>query len=499
MGLSTKRASLYGFLLTLALLITALAAIAVRHARHRLQGPDAILERADELAWLGNWQKAALYSQSETLFIQENRPSEALYARVSKVPASNETISLPVQIQQLNEYLALPTAQDPETRLRILVVRGMSETNYDAALARSTWSQVQHLAQSLHHYMLASRAMGEQGIAAFMLGDTASAKREVITAWLASIVLHDPAAHVRYASVFGAGLVEMRRYQEALKPLDEAIKTAKDNPGVAYPIIAINSKIDALRSQHRYQEALGLSSQAITQIDPNEKGKIYQIRMSQGQVYEDMGEWAKALSDYTDAIHDAAQLNYWRGVTQAGGILACAYERLGDFQSALKAIDQAIEANARIPQELYFVPRNLAIKAEIERKLGAQKESDDLYEESAAMIDSLLRNAPTRGVERLLLSQLGEVYSDYFVSRCERNQYNQALHILEKARGRIEAQSLEHHAYIAPHPPTPAEKQLTDLNIELLRTEDPERRTALIDDLYKTNLRRRWGHLLLSP
>ena len=296
MGLSTKRASLYGFLLTLALLITALAAIAVRHARHRLQGPDAILERADELAWLGNWQKAAaLYSQSETLFIQENRPSKALYARVSNVPASNETISLPVQIQQLNEYLALPTAQDPETRLRILVVRGMSETNYDAALARSTWSQVQHLAQSLHHYMLASRAMGEQGIAAFMLGDTASAKREVITAWLASVVLHDPAAHVRYASVFGAGLVEMRRYQEALKPLDEAIKTAKDNPGVAYPIIAINSKIDALRSQHRYQEALGLSSQAITQIDPDERGQIYQIRVSQGQVYEDMGESGQSV------------------------------------------------------------------------------------------------------------------------------------------------------------------------------------------------------------
>jgi tetratricopeptide (TPR) repeat protein len=391
MGLSTKRASLYGFLLTLALLITALAAIVVRHGRRRLEGPDGILERADQLAWLGNWDEAApLYSLAETLFVQENRPAKALYARVSQLPASAESISLPVQIQQLNKYLLLPAAQDPETKLRILVVLGMSETNYDAALARSTWSQVQQLARSLHHYMLASRAMGEQGIAAFMLGDTARAKREVISAWLASVVLRDPAAHVRYASVFGAGLVEMRRYQEALKPLDEAIKTAKDNPGVAYPIIAISSKIDALRSQHRYEEALGLSSQALTQIDPRERGHLYQIRVSQGQVYEDMGDGAKALSDYTDAIHDAAQLNYWRGITQAGGILARAYEHLGDFQSALKAIDQAIKANARISQELYFVPRNLAIKAEIEHKLGAQRESDDLLFMNDHALQSLL-------------------------------------------------------------------------------------------------------------
>lgn len=417
MDLSTKRARLYGFLLTLALLIAALAGIAVRHGRRRVEDPDTILERADELAWLGNWQQAAsLYSQSETLFTQENRPAKALYARVSQLPASSESISLPVQIQQLNECLALTAAQDPETRLRILVVLGMTETNYDAALARSTWNQVEKLARSLHHYLLASRAMGEQGIAAFMLGDTASAKREVITAWLASLLLHDPAAHVRYASVFGAGLVEMHRYQEALKPLDEAIRTAKDNPGVAYPIIAINSKIDALRSQHRYQEALSLSSQAMTRINPRERGHVYQILVSEGQVYEDMGNLSAAIADYTDAMQESAQLNYWRGITQAGGILARAYEHLEDFQNALKAIDQAIEANAHIPEELYFVPRNLAIKAEIERKLGAQRESDALYEESAAMIDSLLKNAPTRGIERLLISQLGDVYSAYFVS-----------------------------------------------------------------------------------
>jgi hypothetical protein len=54
--------------------------------------------------------------------------------------------------------------------------------------------------------LLASRAIGEQGIAAFLLGDISTAKKDVIEAWTVAKVA-DPAARVRYASVYGAGLV----------------------------------------------------------------------------------------------------------------------------------------------------------------------------------------------------------------------------------------------------------------------------------------------------
>jgi hypothetical protein len=36
----------------------------------------------------------------------------------------------------------------------------------------------------------------------------------------------DPGAHIRYASMYGTGLVELHKYKEALGPLDEAIKVA---------------------------------------------------------------------------------------------------------------------------------------------------------------------------------------------------------------------------------------------------------------------------------
>ena len=76
-----------------------------------------------------------------------------------------------------------PGASDPETRLRILTVRGILQTNQDAAQAHATWEEVEKLARKLHHYELATRAIGEQGIAAFILGDALTAKKQVVFAW----------------------------------------------------------------------------------------------------------------------------------------------------------------------------------------------------------------------------------------------------------------------------------------------------------------------------
>jgi hypothetical protein len=49
---------------------------------------------------------------------------------------------------------------------------------------------------------------------------------------------------------------------------------------------------------------------------------------------------------------------------------------------------------------LYFVPKNLAIKAEIMARLGNPKASNDLYEKSADLLDALLSKVPTPTVER---------------------------------------------------------------------------------------------------
>ena len=152
---------------------------------HSSAPPDSaagLLDRADTLAWGNRWAEALpLYQKAEQLYTSQHELSKALYAQVSQIPP-NESVSIPATLWALTQDLARPEAADPETKLRILTIRGMLETNYNASEARSTWLDVAALAIRLHHYELATRATGEQGIAAFILGDTETAKAQVIRA-----------------------------------------------------------------------------------------------------------------------------------------------------------------------------------------------------------------------------------------------------------------------------------------------------------------------------
>jgi len=103
--------------------------------------PEALLKQADDLSWLNSWIAAEpLYRRAELAFLQEHDLSKALYARVSQIPAQSESsTTVPDQLAKLWHDLELPEARDPETRLRILTILGMLETDYDAAMARQTW------------------------------------------------------------------------------------------------------------------------------------------------------------------------------------------------------------------------------------------------------------------------------------------------------------------------------------------------------------------------
>ncbi|MGB6133624.1 MAG: CHAT domain-containing tetratricopeptide repeat protein [Acidobacteriaceae bacterium] len=403
------------------------------------------------------------------------------------MPAHSESsTTFPEQIAALRHDLTLPAARDQETRLRILTMLGMLEVNYDAGMARETWKQVEKLALHRHHYLLATRAIGEQGIAAFLLGDIATAKKDVLKAWMIAKI-DDPAAHIRYASMYGTGLVALGKYKEALGPLNEAIRVAGKTPGVAYPTIAITAKIQALSGLGLYEAALALAASEMKRVsDYHLAGHLYDLHRVRAGVYERMGDWNQAISDYQEAIQYATQLSYWRGISESGGLLAKAYLHQGALQPALTTINDAIDADKQIPDELYFVPRNLGIKAEILARMGKLKESNDLYAKSADLLDALLSRVPTPMVERQLLNELSIVYAGYFASLTRQGRLADAFQIVERARGRIEAQLLTHHEVIVPHQPSPAELHLAKLNLELLDTDGAAARGGILSTIYTT-------------
>jgi CHAT domain-containing protein len=449
-------------------------------------GPEALLERADDLSWLNSWiQAEPFYRQAEKEFVQQHQLSKALYARVSQMPAHSESsISVPKQIAVLRADLDLPEAKDPETRLRILTILGMLEVNYDSGMARQTWSEVESLANRRHRYLLGVRAIGEQGIAAYLLGDITTAKKDVVKAWTVSKAL-DPGAHIRYASMYGVGLVEGHKYQEALGPLDEAIKVATKTRGAAYPTIAITAKVEALSGLGRNDEALALAAEDLRRVSTyGLAGHLYELYQTRADVYERMGQWDRAISDLTLSSQYAHRLSYWRGLTQVNGLLAKAYLHEGKLQPALDAISQAIEANQKIPDEPYFVPRNLGIKAEILARMGNAKAADELYEKSADLFDALLSKVPTPSVERQLLNDLSTVYTGYFACLSDQGRTDDAFRAIERARGRVEAQGLAHHEIVVPHQPDAAEEELAMLNVELLNNDDAASRAHILEEIY---------------
>jgi CHAT domain-containing protein len=460
------------------------------YRRSSSRSPDALLKRADEMSWLNNWiGSEKLYRQAELQFVEKHQPSKALYARVSQIPAQSESsTSFPRQIAQLRNDLDLPEAKESETRLRILMILGMLEVNYDSGMARQTWTEVEFLALRQNHYLLASRAIGEQGIAAFLLGDLATAKKDVLKAWFVAKVA-DPAAHIRYAAMYGTGLVELHKYKEALGPLDEAIHVASETRGAAYPTIAITAKIEALSGLGQNKEALTLAAEEMQRVSARHlAGHLYELYQTRAGVYERMGQWDQAITDYVQATNYAKQLSYWRGLTQSDGSLAVAYLHQGALEPALAAIDEGIESNKKIPDELYFVPRNLGIKAQILARMGQTKASNDLYGKSADLLDALLSKAPTPTIERQLLSDLSSVYAGYFSSLCDQGKMADAFRVIERARGRVEAQALSHHEILAPREADPTEQRLTKLNLQLLDTDDSTARARVLDAVYSTEL-----------
>ena len=138
--------------------------------------------------------RTAITARPNSNFAQKANLPRALYAQVSQIPAESESsTTIPNQIAVLRRDLELPAARDPETRLRILTILGMLETNYDAGMAREPGAKSRS-SLSTGTITFSPRApVGEQGIAAFLLGDMATAKKDVLRAWLVAKVA-DPAA-----------------------------------------------------------------------------------------------------------------------------------------------------------------------------------------------------------------------------------------------------------------------------------------------------------------
>jgi hypothetical protein len=95
---------------------------------------------------------------------------------------------------------------DKPLQLRCLIVRGDVDLEIDAPAAREDWAAALALANELGERKWQSRAKGELGMIAFLLGDTGTALSQVTQAVLAANAAGDIGAQIRYYSAIATGL-----------------------------------------------------------------------------------------------------------------------------------------------------------------------------------------------------------------------------------------------------------------------------------------------------
>ncbi len=467
--------------------LIAVVSIGVRLLNRPRPGtPESDVARADEMAFNNNWIGAAsLYRTAQIKFKARGDLSQALYAEASQIPAIMESRPLPDLIAATNALLRRPGAENPHVRLRILTVKGMLELEYDAGVAKATWAEVEKEATQLGELRLASRASGEQGILAFLLGDVTEATSRVKGAYVKAKVLMDRPAQVRYASLIGRGIVEFGRYQESLNYLDAAISMAETHPEIAKPMIAYEAKASALVGLKRYDEALHLIDHVLDLSRPrNLRENLAEGLAAKASVLEAKGDWEGAIRYYGEALSFANSVKHWHSVNDINAALARAYEHQGRFDEGMRAIDAAISANRQTPDEIYYVPRNLAIKAEIAAKAGRRRQAESLYQSGSDMLEALLRHVPTPNNERALLSELSDLYSGYFNLLAEDGRLPEAFEVMERAHGRIEAQSLWYDKLKDAQAQTSEDRAVNSLELELLDAVGPKQRAALLRRIY---------------
>jgi hypothetical protein len=127
-------------------------------------------EEADKTSWDNQWIKAApLYARAAQFFRSRTRPLKTPYADVNQLIPRVEPDGISNMLLELRQDQRLPAGTDPETRLRILVIEGMIETNCNASIARTIWVQARSLAALQRDLPLVVHFFDEQRITALPL------------------------------------------------------------------------------------------------------------------------------------------------------------------------------------------------------------------------------------------------------------------------------------------------------------------------------------------
>jgi tetratricopeptide (TPR) repeat protein len=331
--------------------------------------PAQLLAQAEKLADLYNWYDALpLYQQAEKAFEEAGDERNALFARVSRLRGEMQVRALPELVETIDSILATDVAKtDKRLQLRALIVRGDVNLEIDAPTARDDWSAVLALATELGDRKWQSRAQGELGMIAFLLGDAGTALSQVTQALLAARLNGDAGAEIRYYASLGRIDDSERMIQEALVQADADDRRVK--------------KVQMLVAAAEIARMRGQTDRALQNLED-------------ARVIAEQGDFRRLLAAICISLTEIS------------------LER-NQVKDASKYVATALKLAEQVGDQ-YLLPSQLLVFAKVRRAEGNLAEALEYLDRATDIVDGLIVNASTASRASLLVRAMSSIYAYHF-------------------------------------------------------------------------------------
>jgi CHAT domain-containing protein/tetratricopeptide (TPR) repeat protein len=454
--------------------------------------PGQLLAQAEALANVYNWYDAEpLYAAAESGFDLVGDRRNALFARVSRLRGEMQVRSLPELVEEIDSILAIDVVQgDKALQLRCLIVRGDVNLEIDAPAAREDWTAALALATELGDRKWRSRAQGELGMIAFILGDTGTALSQVTQALVAANNTGDIGAEIRYYAAIATGLDLSADYLQAIRYFDLALGIAAKHKETGFQYISIWGKAKALLELGRVEDADQLIQEALAQADADDRRvKKVQLLIAAADVAKVRGKADKAVQYLQQALPIAEQGNFRRLVAAIYTDLtnlALEHNQITDASKyAATALNLEVEAGDR-----YFLPNQFLTVAKVRKAEGHLTEALECLDHATDIVDGLLANVSSASRAAMLIHQMSSIYAYQFALAAEgRTGPDYAFRVLERARGRVLSELIPLGASLRSTASSPErrrlDQELSHLQRSLLTLDTPAQREATLRTIWE--------------
>jgi len=459
------------------------------------EDPLEILKEADRLAWLRNWSKAEpLFARAEQQFLARSDQRNALYARVGRLRGELPRLSIQQTSNELAELLENPIVQnDPQLRLRVLIVKGDTDMDLDIDLAQRDWSEALMVAKKLGDVVWESRAMGELGLIEFMQGNTAGAMVKVAGTISAAQQRGDVSSQVRFMTLSASAMTESGNATIGLRMLDGALAAAGRNPDLGTPVMTYTAKAKALAALNRTAEANQFLEDALQQAKAvGSLGYQAVLLAEMGAIANKAGNAPLAIAKLKEAMDQAERADGHGQVAEISSELAKIYSVAGDLDSAEKVAQVGLDAGRRAGDK-FHLPSYLTELANVKVSRGAYTEAASLYEEAIDVINAQLIHSSSPANKASRIATTDSVFLGYFrLAATKLHDVKRAFSVVEQARGRSVADLI---ATREEGPPqvlaqlNDVEKRISALQVQLMKPQSRDQRQKVLDELLVTELR----------